>query len=332
MKDIIRISCDSCGATIGSSDIYGSIVHCPGCHSYKIISDSVGTLKPVFYRISRFSGTANLCTERLMKRIAEICTAAAIKKLKPGTSVKRLYIPVREYGIGVRRYYIPLNDERKDLISVIFPNGKRYTNNIPIKEQDFSDLSVIDYRPVYEQIECDKIEMLPANVPVAKVDAMNGVEPGEMLVVKYLPVFTLGTFYGTLVCIGTESDFEIQNDEILKESIEDVVNWKNKILKKIYSVPMILMYVGCAMIIIIILLDIIKNGFSISHIINALLMAVVIFFGAVFGVIIAAIIVIFSLACFAPIPLFLYCLFKPIKKRNSLSTTSKDIEWKTATI
>ena len=127
--------------------------------------------------------------------------------------LRRYYVPVREITMDGQRYYVPLNEARDELIRKLFPEGRLYVGAFgqAVREEITSDLTVNDYRPIYAMDKNQQVEILPIDVSIDKLDALYGVNRAEMLIVKYLPVFTLGTNLCEVLCVGSDEQFWVVN-------------------------------------------------------------------------------------------------------------------------
>lgn len=220
---IIQIVCGNCGHTITSEYIYGSIAYCTACteYKYKIVSNSQGIMKNVFYKIIRFESTDKHCREELLNFFYEHGDAKLFNDMKIKEDLKRYYLPVREIGSGKNRFYVPLNESHSELHSSLFHNNQLYVkefNNI-LSEELFQPMNVLDFKPRYTHYAKDVVEFLPVNVSLDKIDALYGVDKNEMLTIKYIPLFTLKTTLCNFTCVGTGNNFYICDQENILKAI-----------------------------------------------------------------------------------------------------------------
>jgi hypothetical protein len=116
-----------------------------------------------------------------------------------------------------------LHESRNELFKGLFPNGQLpvTTYEQTLSERFTADLNVSDYRPVYVVEKQQRVEILPIDVSIDKVDAIYGGNREKMLVVKYLPVFTLGTNLCKVLCVGSDENFAVVNKGVVDNAISD---------------------------------------------------------------------------------------------------------------
>ena len=215
-----HIEC-SCGATIRSEHIHGSIVYCAKCRTYKVL-EGQSSLQPVFYKILRFDHDRHYYLELLLDYICKNGDEKAFNKMKVIKDLQCIYVPVREIGTGQNRFYVPLNTSDEKLKSYLFPKGELPVSlyGDALREADTKDLNVNDFKPIYAVSQSKKTEFLPINVSIEKLDAIYGINSEDLLVVKYLPVFILETNKCKFVCIGHNEKFHVVNQEEVDKAIK----------------------------------------------------------------------------------------------------------------
>lgn len=217
--NIISLKC-SCGLTISPENILGSMSYCEGCHSYKVISNSY-SLKPVFNKIVPFVRESRYYRQLLLDYFMEKGDAKLFNRMKLDNKLKRYYVPVREIGVGSNRIIIPLNQSNKELYTGLFGEGSLGSEQLKqsLPENKFRNMVVADHKPIYNQITEDKIEFVKIDVSMDKQDYQYQVDQNESLVIKYIPVFIFETNLCNLLCIGSDDNFIVWNEEEIMHAI-----------------------------------------------------------------------------------------------------------------
>jgi len=313
MSRIFQITCATCGKTITSEHIYGSIIYCDGCQSYKVLTNNRSVLKPVFYKIQRFCHDERFYREQILEFLCRNGKPDIFDRMRVTEPLRRYYVPVREICYQTGHFYIPLHEEHNDIFQELFPGNRLVTSsyNQALREELVADMNTTDYRPLYIQEESERIEFLPIDVPIEKTDALYGVSSSEMLIVKYLPVFTLGTNLGKLVCTGTDEAIAVVNWKDFdvhyvgqKESLGKRIVWRLGQLGVAAGFLTVLGAIGFG------IYKVFTIGISSF---GSFLMGILKVIGfALFAIIVAieaGLLLAGLFAIVAPIPIFLFCLF-----------------------
>lgn len=210
LPDITLIQCDNCSKSIRAENIFGSIVYCDSCHSYMVLSNVSERLMPIHYKIIRFERQAQKYIKLIYDYFCEHGDAKLFNRLKieNGREIKRYYVPIRE----INGRYIPLIDYHP-ILGKILPQLKNTLGQYKdaLKLQTRADLIPYDFRTTYVQYECDKIEILPIEVDLEKIDALYSTSWNQGLSVLYVPIFVYMTNLGNVYCIGANNRFKIIN-------------------------------------------------------------------------------------------------------------------------
>lgn len=242
--DFITLKC-SCGRPIQPENIFGSMVYCDVCGAYKVLMNN-DILKPVFNKIVPFPQNARYYRQLLLDYFCRYGDAQLFKRLKLTTGLKRYYVPVREIGSGMNRQFIALNEANKEIYNALFYNGILKINNWEnaLPEEKIRNLLITDHRPIYTQTVDDRVEFLNIDVSMYKLDQLYHIDQNQSLIIKYLPVFILGTNLGDVVCIGVDENFVIVNEDEVRAVIcvPPKVSWLKKSKEKIKDAAGILLF------------------------------------------------------------------------------------------
>lgn len=220
MREIIQIKCPSCGNVIGSEHIHGSIIYCERCNKNYVFVDS-GMLSPVFYKIYPHSEKAVDINKQFLDYFANINVIDIFSYLVVKESVRRYYVPMREVRVGNRHFFVVLNNTDCGFLEAVCNNGEIEAADIRkgLHEARVANLTIADYKHIYEQKKEDRVEFLPIDVEIKKVDALYGINSNEITVVKYMPVSVLDTNVGTVIAVGDDEVFTVVNSqEIIKDA------------------------------------------------------------------------------------------------------------------
>ena len=222
MNSIIQVICPSCGATLGPDHIYGSIIYCPKCMSYKVLSNNRDVLKPIFYKIHRHIDSIISYKRKFVNAIWESGGKGVFEHVRPISEFRRFYLPVREIYNRNGKITISLN-EYDDILynSPLKGEISSYVTE-SLKESDFTDLRTTDYKPLFIRNKESKIEFLPVEIPMDKIDVLYDVDPSEQLtVIKFLPITTVDTTIGRLYAIGTDN-LKLINPMIIRSYMDSI--------------------------------------------------------------------------------------------------------------
>lgn len=313
---ILHIQCSSCGHTIRSEHINGSIVYCAVCHSWKVLEKNSSSLHPVFYKIIRFEHDRRYYLQLLLDYICKNGDEKVFNKMKVTKELRRFYMPVREIGTGSNRCYVPLNISDEKLNQYLFENGKlpvgRYGE--AFSEADTKNLNMNDSKPIYAVSESEKIDFLPINVSLEKLDAMYDVNREEMLVVKYLPVFMLETNKCNFICVGANEKFHVVNQEEVNKAIKPI---RQKWYKRLH-LDLVGGALGCTGILILVggIIALVYTLFTSGHFWDILLKIIGYGFLAVWCAIWLGLYILAFIITFAPVVMFLVCLLTRTPKEK----------------
>jgi len=310
MSKIIAYRC-SCGAEIDADSIHGTIVECRYCHNHFVLPQNDSLLRPTFYKITRFEPKINRYTELLLDYLCRKGHYKLFNRLKV-KGIKFYYVPTRLVGTGNYAYYVPLNESHNSVFANLFHNKRLYANEyaVSINGSLEDNIKYEDYKPVYNNNF--KVEILPVDVSVEKVDALHGVNAQSMLIVKYLPFFVLETNLCNIECIGVDESFAVVNEKEVLKAIKD--NFESNRLAELrdYLKDNAKTFVSLAIIGLVIYLvySFFTMGISsIGHLLQVILGIIVIAFLCVWTVIWVGLYVIACYLVIAPVYHFLHCVF-----------------------
>lgn len=222
MNHVIQIKCPSCGVVITPDNIHGTIAHCGSCKSYSVLKNNQKLIKNVFYKLNKFDTDINELKKTLVEEMLEWNEEKLFKRLKLTNDIKRFYLPVREIQQGGQKKLIPLNEEYKSIDTFfLYEDEIQNWMKSSFMEKDFTDLKTFDFKPLYVQKKEDKINFLPIDVSLDRIDALYDQQKSNILIIKYLPLTVIPTNVGEMVALG-HKELKIINKPTILNKIKDL--------------------------------------------------------------------------------------------------------------
>lgn len=218
MSELIQVKCPSCGAIISTDNIHGTISYCEYCKTYSVLDNHRSILKCVFYKIQPFSTSINEYNKGLVPALSQIGEGDIYDYLKLCSPVQRFYLPVREIRNGNKIQVIPLNSKYRTLDLSAISSGL-INNTGAIQQRLFQDLKTTDYNPLYIKAKKERVEFIPIDESIDKIDALYNANKDDMLIIKYLPLSVTQSNMGQIIAIGDTNPVVI-NEYSIKEGLE----------------------------------------------------------------------------------------------------------------
>lgn len=324
MSKIVQILCPSCGNTIKSDCIHGSIVYCKGCHSYKVMSGSGNMLQPAFYKIYHHPAKGLDTNKPLFDLFANIGDYKIFDKLEVELPVRRYYLPVREICNNGRRFHVCLNEIDSQFLDPFIADGVLDGTLVSsiINRREEADLVSTDLKPIYLPKTVDKTTFLPINVDMRKLDAFYGVDHKELTIVKYLPISVLDTNMGTVISSGST----ILNKEQIIANVNESIEKHKKSRRKFRDILSIVGNLSIGIIILLFIYKILTIGISISGAVKAIFAAIMLFLLGVWCIIWLGLYFVGAAILFAPIILLAFFAINMLYSQKEVSDQKPDMK------
>lgn len=344
MSEIIQIKCPTCGKIIGSEDICGTIIHCPGCHSYKVLSDNRSVLKPVFYKLYPHDDDSLFTKENFYESFVDQNNSEVFNVLKLTGPLRRYYLPMRQISKDGEILQIPLNKrETAEILSLMSvkslydPSDKKMFDEGAVR-----DLVTTDFNPIYSKKKDDQVTFLPIDVSFDEIDASQGVNKNEMTIIRYLPISLLPTNLGTVVATGTGKNFRVVNNSEISYALwektrSNETDWneiKDKVKNGAEKVKNFFSFViGFVVLAFIIygVYTVFTTGITIEKVMNGIGIAFIsaiglglLWFCLVFSYFFFIFLVVGLCLILGPAPLFLYTMLKRKKKSANKGLSNRE--------
>lgn len=324
MNKIIQIKCQSCGSTIKSDDIHGSIVYCKGCHSYKILSESSQTLQPAFYKIYHHPENVSDTNIHIYNFFNGIGDPKVFDNLEVTVATRRYYIPIREILRDGNRHYICLNEKDCSFLEPFIRDNaldKSIVERI-IDRRVEADLVSRDLKPIYRPKPENQATFLPIDVDLRRIDAIYEVDHTVISVVKYLPVSVIETNMGVIVSSGPV----IFNREQIMANVKECLEKKKESKRKFKETMSALGTLSVIAVVILFLYKLLTMGITVSGFFNAILATVGLVFIGIWAIIWLGLYLIGGVILFAPIILITIFAVNFLKSSEKKSANISESE------
>lgn len=324
MSKIVQILCPSCGNTIKSDCIHGSIVYCKGCHSYKVISGSGNMLQTVFYKIYHHPTKGLDTNKQLFDFFANIGDCKIFDKLEVELPIRRYYLPVREIYNNGRRFHISLNEIDSQFLDPFITDGVLDGTIVGsiINRREEADLISTDFKPIYIPKPVDKTTFLPIDVDMRKLDTLYGVDNKELTIVKYLPISVLDTNMGTVISSGST----ILNREQIIANVNESIEMHKKSRRKFRDILSIAGNLSIGIIILLFIYKILTIGISFFGAIKAIFAAIMLFLIGIWCIIWLGLYFVGAAILFAPIILLAFFAINMFDTQKEVSGQKPDMK------